>query len=500
MSFITAFAYGTALVPLIAAFLVRGAPGIRNARSIAASAAGLVFLLAMVAFVWHHLSGEVSGPSFALHLGAYRPRFGLDGLSLAFLPAVSVVTFAVLLSTPHIDLDAQSLVWVLVGLAGSSLVGVTSDPWVIVAGWWLSFVPAIIEAARRSERLVVRWLSLVAVVSTVALGITAYIVTMHAGGLRDGTALAEIASVAMIVAVVTRLGIFPLHSWIPLVAERTSLPIASTTLAVPLVALVYVRLGIAHLGAALDAHSGVLIALGTLSALYGAVGALGRQRLRRGMGFLTVSMNGVIFTALVSHTEASITGAILQATSAALSITGLLAISHAVLARAGTDDGRHLGGIVVRSPLIATAFLLLSFAFVGFPGTVGFASEDLLLQGVMRGNRLVTAIVLLVTALNGITLYRFYVKVFLGPSHRRAVASFQDLLPRERFAVIGLLVLLIGGGFIPAPLVDIHRGVVEETHGRGFTRDPGHGDVAALEASVETRVSGASRTSEPASR
>lgn len=483
-------AFGAFLIPLATAPFVRSARDPRRARVLAAVSAGLAFVAALVAFVAHPPSSAQAVPALVLPVGELTLHFGLDGLSLAFLPAVSVVTFAVLLATPQLDVDASTLAWVLVGLAGSALVGLSFDPLVIVVGWFFSFVPGLVEARRRSQRLVFRWLALVTVLSTACVALPAATVSLHGGALDPGSDAARLAAAGMILATMLRLGILPLHSWIPLVAERTSLPIASSTLAVPLVALVYVRLGVASLGNAMHLASPMLVALGTASAIYGAVGALGRHRMRRAMGFLTVSLNGVVFVALVAHTEASITGAVLHATSAALSTTGLLAISHAVLSRAGTDDGRHLGGIAGRSPVIATSFLLLALAFVGFPGTVGFASEDLLLQGIMRHHRAVTVALLVVMALNGITLYRFYVRVFLGPSHRRAVASFRDLLPRERVAIIGLLVLLVSGGFLPAPLVDIHRGVVEETHGRGFDRDPPNAssshDSARLAASASS--------------
>jgi len=464
-------AAGTFCVPLLAVPFVLGSRDVRRARVLASVAAGLAFVCAFVAFVAYSPQRTMALSDVVIPLGDYAVHLGLDGLSLAFLPAVSVVTFALLLSTPHLDIDKRSLAWALIGLAGTALVGLTSDPFLIVLGWAVSFVPALLEARTRPRRLAFRWLGLIATISTLALTTTAIVIARHEAGIDPRGAEAKIAALAMILATTLRLGVFPAHSWIPLIAERTSLPIASTSLRIPLVALVYVRLGVAHLGDALHVASPFLVALGTVSAVYGSIGALGRHRMRRAVGFLTVSINGVVFVALVAHTEASVTGAVLHATSASIAATGLLAISHAVLARAGTDDGRHLGGIASRSPVIATSFLLLSLAFVGFPGTVGFASEDLVLQGILRDHRVVTVALLVVMALNGITLYRFYVRVFLGPAHRRAVASFHDLLPRERVAVFGLLVILVSGGFFPAPLISIHRGVVEETRGHGFAID-----------------------------
>jgi NADH-quinone oxidoreductase subunit M len=104
----------------------------------------------------------------------------------------------------------------------------------------------------------------------------------------------------------------------------------------------------------------------------------------------------------------------------------------------------------------------LSAAAVGFPGTLGFVSEDLLVQGLLRTHGLAVAGLLIVTALNGILLYRAFKRTFLGPQspHPQVMRGMEDFLPRERWVSVALVVLLLLGGFAPAPLLAVRKGVV----------------------------------------
>jgi NADH-quinone oxidoreductase subunit M len=143
-----------------------------------------------------------------------------------------------------------------------------------------------------------------------------------------------------------------------------------------------------------------------------------------------------------------------------------LLIAGAIAVRTGTTDIRLLGGLITRAPRMATGFLLLSAAAVGFPGTLGFVSEDLLVQGLLRTHSLVAAGLLIVTALNSILLYRAFKRTFLGPPspHAQLLSGMEDFLPRESWVWVLLIGTLLLGGFAPAPLLAVRQGVVSALH------------------------------------
>ena len=198
----------------------------------------------------------------------------------------------------------------------------------------------------------------------------------------------------------------------------------------------------------------------------GAVLALSQNDLRRLLGYFWMSQQGFLLVGMAAWNTTSISGALLHAISSVFCRCGLLLIAGAIAARTGTTDIRLLGGLIGRAPRMATGFLLLSAAAVGFPGTLGFVSEDLLVQGLLHTHGLAAGGLLIVTALNGILLYRAFKRVFLGPPspHAQLIGGMEDFLPRERWVSVALVVLLLFGGFAPAPLLAVRKGVVSALH------------------------------------
>jgi NADH:ubiquinone oxidoreductase subunit 4 (subunit M) len=128
-------------------------------------------------------------------------------------------------------------------------------------------------------------------------------------------------------------------------------------------------------------------------------------------------------------------------------------------------------GLVRTAPRMATGFLLLAMAAVGSPGTLGFVSEDLIVQGLLDHHSIAAVTVLVTTALNGIVLFLAFQRVFLGDGGTLGLGplvsspQFPDLLPRERWVAVALFGLLLAGGLLPAPLLAVRTSVVDALHG-----------------------------------
>jgi NADH:ubiquinone oxidoreductase subunit 4 (subunit M) len=97
-------------------------------------------------------------------------------------------------------------------------------------------------------------------------------------------------------------------------------------------------------------------------------------------------------------------------------------------------------------------FLACGLSLVGFPGTVGFVSDDLLMRAVLGAYPASGLLLFVATALSGFTVLRAYLRLFHGPPARGAVLS---LLPREWLAALLPLGLVVGQGLHPEPLVEL---------------------------------------------
>lgn len=106
-------------------------------------------------------------------------------------------------------------------------------------------------------------------------------------------------------------------------------------------------------------------------------------------------------------------------------------------------------------PGLAISFLAVGLACTGFPGTLGFIGQELLLDGAVDVFPVMGFAVVIASALTGLAVLRMYFSLFCGRP---------DVLPhpilrlgstaREAWTFVALVMALIGLGLAPRPLVD----------------------------------------------
>ena len=133
-------------------------------------------------------------------------------------------------------------------------------------------------------------------------------------------------------------------------------------------------------------------------------------------------------------------------------------------------------GLYEHSPALAVCFLLTGLGSVGFPGTLGFVAAEMLVSGAVGADLPVGVALVLVSALNGIAVVRAYFLIFTGGRHVSSVPL--GITRRERFAVLTLAALILGGGLAPQRgLESRHRAaeaMLEERTRRATGVQPGH--------------------------
>lgn len=101
-------------------------------------------------------------------------------------------------------------------------------------------------------------------------------------------------------------------------------------------------------------------------------------------------------------------------------------------------------------PLLAGTFLVTGLACIGFPGTLGFVGQELLVQGAVEAFPLLGFAVVLTGALTGLAVLRMYFSLFCG---RRDAGTHLKLLPRETAAFGVVMLGLIVTGLAPGSIV-----------------------------------------------
>ena len=207
----------------------------------------------------------------------------------------------------------------------------------------------------------------------------------------------------------------------------------------------------------------VLQSIGWLSmftAVYAAGMATIQREERRFFAHLFLSHSSLVLVGLELHTELSLTGSLALWFSVILSLSGFGLVLRALEARFGRRSLADFHGLYEHSPSLAIRFMLTGLASVGFPGTLGFISTEVLVDSCVEANPFVGIAVVTAAALNGIAVVRAYFMLFTGARHVSTVSL--GIGQRERIAVLTVSALILGGGLFPQPGVATRFRAAEE--------------------------------------
>jgi NADH-quinone oxidoreductase subunit M len=203
------------------------------------------------------------------------------------------------------------------------------------------------------------------------------------------------------------------------------------------------------------ASPGVLRALAILSlitAVYGAALALVQRDARRACGYLFVSQSALVLAGLDCTSPQALAGSLVLWLSSALAFTGLTRTVLALEVRRGRLDLTRYHGGYEELAQLAVSFLVLGLACTGFPGTLGFIGQEMLVEGAVREFPALGFFVLAAAALTGLAVLRMYFSLFCG-ARSTSFGLRRMLLRRERLAFGALTVLLVAGGLLPRTIV-----------------------------------------------
>jgi NADH-quinone oxidoreductase subunit M len=200
----------------------------------------------------------------------------------------------------------------------------------------------------------------------------------------------------------------------------------------------------------------VMIILGVIGILYGAIVAFAQSDAKRLVAYSSVSHMGYVVLGIFSLTNLGVQGAILQMVNHGISTGGLFLIVGFLYERRHTREMARFGGIWDKMPRYGTLALLLVLSSVGLPAMNGFVGEFTILQGAFQSNaiypaQLWTAFATLGMILSAVYLLTFFQKIFLGESHDSANDALKDVNGREVLSVLPLLVMVFFIGLYSLP-------------------------------------------------
>src|SRR5262245_51300825 len=368
-----------------------------------------------------------------------RELLALDELSAPLVVVVALLHFLTALATGRTKMRRFSLSWSLASEALRLAIFGCKEPWLLIGLLIAGCAQGYVELINRGKPTRVYVLHMAAFAVLLVVG-WAFVDTSW-------------ASVLLLAAILIRCGSIPAHCWMTDWFEHASFgnallfvaPLPGVYAAVRLVLPVAPDWVLSGIG---------LVSLAT--AVYAAAMAVVQQEARRFFAYLFLSHASLVLVGLELHTPISLTGALALWISVVLSLGGFGLTLRALEARFGRLSLTDFHGLSEQSPKLAMCFALTGLASVGFLGTLGFLSAEILVDGAIQVSPYVGVGVVLAAAINGIAIVRVYLLLFTGARHVSSVSLRVGL--RERFAVLTLAALILGGGLFPQPgIVSCHR-------------------------------------------
>ncbi|RBY78652.1 NADH-quinone oxidoreductase subunit M [Blastococcus sp. TF02-09] len=285
-----------------------------------------------------------------------------------------------------------------------------------------------------------------------------------AAPLQDSPVTGGWVLAALLLGLAVKTPTVPFHTWLP--PAHTDAPaIGSAILAGVLLKMGtygFVRIAMPVLPDAWQDWAWVLITIGVVSALYGALVALAQTDLKRMIAYTSVNHMGYVVLAVgaaglvgsgETARELAVTGAVTQMVSHGLTTGALFLLAGVLHQRRGSYAMDEYGGLAAPAPRFAALFAVGAFASLGLPAFSGFIAEFQVFTGSI-GATPVAAVALLGILLTAALFLRAVQRLLTGRTTGLSV-GFPDLHLRETVAAGGLLALSLLVGIVPWPLLDL---------------------------------------------
>ncbi|MCP9786359.1 NAD(P)H-quinone oxidoreductase subunit F [Cyanobium sp. N5-Cardenillas] len=204
----------------------------------------------------------------------------------------------------------------------------------------------------------------------------------------------------------------------------------------------------------------VLLAVGTISAVGGALVAISQVDLKRACSYSTTSYLGLVFVAIALQQPFI---ALLLLFSHALAKAVLFMSVGSVIATTNCQDLTELGGLGSRMPATTTGFLVGAAGLTGLLPLGCFWSFGLMVEGLSSRAPFFAAVVLLTNGLTALNFTRVYRQVFMGSPHpktrRTPEVNWLMALPMVTVAVLVLVTPLVMARIDRVPGIGAFSGV-----------------------------------------
>ncbi len=300
-----------------------------------------------------------------------------------------------------------------------------------------------------------------------------------------------ICYLGLLIAFGAKLPIFPLHTWLPDAHGEAPAPVSMILAGVLLKMAGYglIRMNIEMLP---DAHlyfAPVLALLGVTNIVYASLTAFAQDNLKRRLAYSSIGHMGFVLLGLAAFNSLGMSGAMLQMISHGLVAAVLFFLAGVAYDRTHTLSMEKMGGMAKAMPITFAFFTTGSMASLALPGMSGFIAEITIFLGMATSDAynvffkagivILAAVGVVLTPIYLLSMLRSIFYGDVGEVKPPTDKSWQ-ILPREAFVAICLIIPIIGIGLYPKIAIQTYSIKTIEIAAQVKTTLPDVPDVAPL--------------------
>ncbi len=249
--------------------------------------------------------------------------------------------------------------------------------------------------------------------------------------------------------------IFPFHTWSP--DAYSSSPTGGAVILAAVMAKMgtygVIRFDLTLFPRAVVDLAPLLLTLGVIGILYGAIVACAQRDLKRLVAYSSLAHIGFIILGTFALSTEAVTGGVLQMVNHGLVTAALFLLIGWIWERRRTWRTDELRGLQRPAPRLAAMFTIAMMASIGLPGLNGFVGEFLVLAGTFITHRWWAVVATVGVVLAAVYLLWAFQRTF-HHAPRPEDEHTRDLGWREVSVMLPLVGLIIFLGVYPKPVLD----------------------------------------------
>lgn len=356
-------------------------------------------------------------------------NFAMDNLSLFFSILVTAAVFLIVIySTQYIN-EREHLYFalffiVLASIQGSILTADLFTLYLFIEAITIFTNPLIsFKKTEETSRAAVQYL-FYGITGGIFFFISIVLIYFNLGTLNmaevaEGFALISTPMqlsiiIFFLLAMIIKLGIFPIHFWLPRAHSACPAPISALLSGVLLKVYLYIFLRIfwtmISFNFLVELHlSSFILDLALVSSLIGHIFALQANDFKKMLAYSSIGHIGMILAVLLLNTEAAFYGGLLHITAHLMMKSGLFLSSGYLIKTADSNHFDGLKGIGYKNKIVFIAFIIICLGTIGMPPLIGFVSKWYVLLAFLKAEDFFGAFVVAAGSLIALVYYLRYI-------------------------------------------------------------------------------------------